>query len=101
MTKGYQVLTAADGLEGVAMFCKHLDQIDLVLLDLNMPKMSGHEVLRQLLALRPLLKVLIFSGYMLDSGQLAGAADIIGNPFQPDEVVERIQRILADTSVDA
>jgi len=101
LTKGYQVLTAADGLEGLKLFSQHPDQIDLVLLDLNMPKMSGHEVLRVLLVQKPLLKVLIFSGYTVDSGQLAGAADIIGKPFQPDEVVERIQRILADTSVDA
>lgn len=60
---GYEVMTAADGQEAVAVFTSHTGRIDLVILDLVMPNMGGEETFYKLKAIDPHLKVLISSGY--------------------------------------
>ena len=60
---GYQVLEAQDGLEALARFRETAAEIDLVLLDLTMPRMDGHETLRELQKLNPEVKVILCSGY--------------------------------------
>jgi CheY-like chemotaxis protein len=59
---GHQVDTAADGFEAVRRFEEGL-QVDLVILDMNMPGLNGSETLDRLLALRPGQAVLMASGY--------------------------------------
>ena len=56
------LFTAADGRKAVELFREHMDQIDLVLLDMEMPSMDGTATLRQLRALNPQIKVIILSG---------------------------------------
>ena len=60
---GFDVMTANDGLDGVEIFERQSDVIDLVLLDLTMPRMSGEEALRHLRRIKPDVRVLIVSGY--------------------------------------
>jgi len=60
---GYTVLTACDGYEGVEVFRRHRDGIQLVLLDMTMPVMSGAEAFRQIRALRPDACVIVSSGF--------------------------------------
>jgi PAS domain S-box-containing protein len=59
---GYEVLMAEDGEQALEMFAEHAGIISLVMLDLVMPVMSGEEVLPQLLAQKPGLKVVVTSG---------------------------------------
>ncbi|MEZ0217293.1 MAG: CHASE domain-containing protein [Rariglobus sp.] len=60
---GLKTLTAADGVEGLALFKQHQAAIALVLLDLTMPRMGGEEVLRHIRTLAPQLPVILTSGY--------------------------------------
>ncbi len=60
---GLKVLTANGGVEGMDVFRRKQSEISIVLLDLTMPDMSGEEVLRELQAIRPDVKVLLSSGY--------------------------------------
>ncbi|MDQ2987028.1 MAG: response regulator [Armatimonadota bacterium] len=60
---GFKVLTAANGVEGVKAFEKASDKISKVLLDLTMPVMNGHEVLKRLRAIRADVPIVIMSGY--------------------------------------
>jgi CheY-like chemotaxis protein len=53
---GYTVLLSIDGAEGLETFRREQDRIDLVMMDLSMPTMTGEELLPQLLALNPALK---------------------------------------------
>jgi len=58
-----RVLEAANGLTGIELFRQHINEIDLILLDLSMPGMSGEEVLQQLWQLKPDVAVTLLSGY--------------------------------------
>src|SRR5262249_14246511 len=60
---GYKLLLAQDGQEALDVFRQHPAQIDLVILDLTMPRLSGRDTLRQLLQLDPNVRVLFSSGY--------------------------------------
>ena len=61
--KGYSVLEAADGLTAVDLFRANQAAIDLVLLDLTLPEMSGQQVLRELRRIQPNLKVILTTAY--------------------------------------
>ncbi len=60
---GFSVLSAADGGSAVEIFCSRPDDIAVVVLDLNLPVLSGQEVYRQIRAIRPETKIMFTSGY--------------------------------------
>lgn len=60
---GNRVLLAEDGSAGLELYRKDQPHVDLVLLDLSMPHMSGQGVLRTLRNLNPQVKVILFTGY--------------------------------------
>jgi CheY-like chemotaxis protein len=82
---GYQVLSAKTGQEAIDIATGHSGQIDLALMDMDMPDMKGHEILPHLVSARPGLKVVICSGQLLDSGaeelMTRGAHDFLQKPF--------------------
>jgi len=61
--QGYWVIEAANGAGALSLFESHKDRVDLLLIDLAMPDMSGREVARRLRRSRPNLKVLHVTGY--------------------------------------
>ncbi|MBZ0287629.1 MAG: response regulator, partial [Anaerolineae bacterium] len=61
--KGYRLTVASDGREGLARANECLDPIDLLVTDVIMPDMSGAELARKLVELKPATKVLFVSGY--------------------------------------
>lgn len=81
----YQIETCSNGFEAVERYQQSKEPIDLVILDMIMPKMGGQEAFRQLKAFDPNVKVVIASGYGLDNEIQAiideGAIDFIQKPF--------------------
>jgi CheY-like chemotaxis protein len=65
-TKGYVVLDARNGAEGLALCESHAGQIDLLLSDVVMPKMGGRELAEGALKIRPDMKILFMSGHNED-----------------------------------
>lgn len=63
---GYQVMTASDGPEGIAMIKNQGDAIDLVLLDMIMPVMGGRETFNQMKRFKPDMKIAVSSGFSRD-----------------------------------
>jgi CheY-like chemotaxis protein len=63
---GYTVFSASSGREAIDLFQKKANAIDLVILDIVMPIMSGSEVYDRLKAIDPRIKVLLSSGYSID-----------------------------------
>ena len=94
-----RVLEACDGLDAVETFRRHQSEIDLVLLDLNMPRAGGEEALRLLRELEPDLPVLLSSGY--DGVELAQrlgderCTRFIAKPYLEGELRARIEGLLA------
>jgi len=60
---GFDVLRAADGLEGVEAFSKHQKEIVAVLLDITMPKLGGVDAMKRMREINPRIPVVLVSGY--------------------------------------
>ena len=71
--RGFEVLTAADGLEAIELFRVHGDELALALIDLTMPRMSGEEVVEKIRQLDGDIPILLMSGY--DAGETSGRFD--------------------------
>jgi DNA-binding NtrC family response regulator len=92
----FQVHTAADGKEALRSIQK--GKIDLVTLDLNMPGLSGIEVLRQIKENNPEIEVIIITAYSNAENKLEanryGAGGIICKPFNIPEVIDNLNKSL-------
>ena len=92
---GLTVLTAVDGREAVDLFTKHADEIAVVILDLSMPNMDGMTAFKELVRIRPGVKVILSSGYdELDSikrlsGQ--GLAGFIQKPYSLNNLLDALE----------
>ncbi len=97
---GAKVLMAADGRQGVRVFRKHADQVDLVLLDLTMPRMSSDAVFRALRKVRPDVPVLLASGYsQSDAAARFAGLDLAGfvrKPFQMSTLIAQVRAAMTD-----
>jgi DNA-binding NtrC family response regulator len=93
---GYEVATAENGETAWAIAADH--EVDLVLVDLKMPRVNGIDVLRKLKKIKPGLPVVIITAFAsVDSAVLAmkeGAVDYIVKPFNPDEISMIIERLI-------
>ncbi|MCF8127841.1 MAG: response regulator [Deltaproteobacteria bacterium] len=94
---GYTVIEATTGKEAVQ---KALDEpIDVALLDIKLPDMSGAQVYPLLMEARPELKVIVFSGYALDGPAQeildAGANGFVQKPFSVSGLSEKMKEVLA------
>jgi PAS domain S-box-containing protein len=95
---GYTVLVAAGGAEAIKLFQRHREQIELVILDMIMPDMSGGETFSRMRAIKPNAKILLSSGYSLDSRASAimkqGCNGFIQKPFNLKKISHKIREIL-------
>ena len=64
---GYSVLLAENGLDAVEIYEENPDQIDLVLLDMIMPKAGGHQTFYKIRAIDPEAKILLSSGFVSEA----------------------------------
>lgn len=82
---GYTAITAADGEEGVKLFGALAGRVDLVLLDLMMPVLSGREAFFRMREIRPAVRVLLSSGFRSDARVLelldAGVTGFVEKPY--------------------
>lgn len=95
---GYTVFGASNGKEGLEIFMREKDRIDVVILDLIMPEMSGRECLRAIMQAAPSTNVLIASGYdangHLDAALDEGAKLYIKKPYDTRELLDAIRKTL-------
>ncbi len=86
---GFQVISAADGKQGLAAFRQ--DHPEVVITDIQMPGMSGYEVLQQIMADRPETLVIVVTAYSSVAKAVdamkQGAHDYLAKPFSRDELV--------------
>jgi len=95
---GYTVIRADSGNEAIEIFRKKRNQIDLVILDMIMPGLSGREVFDRLKEIQPAVKVLLSSGYSVN-GQAKvilehGSQGFIQKPLHLAELSRKLREIL-------
>jgi len=99
---GYRVLAAGTGKEAVDSVKAFDGEIDLALLDIKLPDMSGSQVYPLIMEERPGLKVVVCSGYALDGPAQeilnAGAVDFIQKPFSIETIKEKLEKVLGVTA---
>lgn len=92
---GYRVVFCNDGQEAVEYYAVHHDEIDFVLLDIIMPRLSGHNCLIKLQQINPEVKVLVSSGYSINSEAKEmlqqGALGFIQKPFDMKRLAKAIR----------
>jgi nitrogen-specific signal transduction histidine kinase/ActR/RegA family two-component response regulator len=97
-SRGYRVLEATRGEEAIRLCRRYAHEIDLCVVDVVMPEMSGPDLVRQLGALEPHLRVLYISGYadeaIVHHGILRTGAAFLQKPFSPDALVRKVRELL-------
>ena len=96
---GYRVLEAESGVKALSVWQEHGSQIDLLLTDMIMPDgITGRELAKQLLALKPGLKVIYTSGYSMDSEETAfrvrEASTFLQKPYQSQKLAQAVRNSL-------
>jgi two-component system cell cycle sensor histidine kinase/response regulator CckA len=96
---GYRVYAAGSGQEAVAVYMDKRNEIDLVILDMIIPGMSGGETFDRLREINPEIRVLLSSGYSLDGEAQAimdrGCNGFIQKPFQLSNFSNKVKEILS------
>ncbi|NTW58139.1 MAG: PAS domain S-box protein [Nitrospirae bacterium] len=99
---GYAVIEAVDGEDAVQKFLENKEGIQLVILDVVMPKKNGKETRDLIAALKPDVKVLYISGYnaevLLNKGIDADTANFILKPVSPMDLLRSVRRIIDSDS---
>lgn len=96
----YRVLTAADGIDAIAIYVQHRAEISVVMVDMLMPAMDGMTAIRTLQKLNPEVKVIATSGLAANDRSLASVSDRVGaflvKPYTAQELLGTIRRLLDD-----
>lgn len=93
----YHIILAEDGQDAVEKFAENKDKIDLVLMDIIMPRMNGRNAAERIRQIRPETKILFTSGYTADIIQGRGEleeGELIMKPAKPVELLRRIRELL-------
>lgn len=93
---GYSVLLAADGVQALEIYRARPGAIQLVVLDLTMPRLGGEETLRELRQLDPAARVILSSGYAADEARnrFNGAAGFLQKPYRPSDLLASVRSVL-------
>ena len=102
---GYCVLLAENGLDAVEIYRSNPSEIDLVLLDMIMPKCGGHKAFYQLKEIDPNVKVLLSSGFVseheVEDLLAQGACGFLPKPHRLPVLIKEIRRILDEAKASA
>ena len=98
---GFEVLLAEDGAQAVDLYRREGQRIDVVILDLGMPKLSGEESLHQITAINPDVRVLLSSGSLDRDPSVCDRPQVCGFIAKPYRLTDLIDHIRAALGTDA
>lgn len=99
---GFKVLDADNGPKALQIAANHDGTIDMLITDIEMPKMRGPELARAFRLLRPRAKVLFVSGYQDSTeDELGDEAIFLPKPFTLKKLIETVDSALAHRAVSA
>ena len=95
---GYSVLKAYSGYEGLKLFKENKSKIDLIISDLEMPKMNGKEVMDKLREIDPQIKVMLSSGTLTNADEKnvmnKGFNGFLKKPYNINTLCEKMAQII-------
>ena len=95
---GYTVIDAVDGEDAVVRFKGNIDKIELVVLDVIMPKKDGKAAYEEIKKIRPEIKAIFLSGYTTDiidrKGVLEQGINLIQKPVSPNDLLRKVREVL-------
>jgi two-component system, cell cycle sensor histidine kinase and response regulator CckA len=85
----YRVLTASNGIDAIAQYAQHQDEISVVLMDMMMPEMGGEGAIQTLRLMNPQVKIIASSGIGLNQGlaKAAGAQAFLSKPYSMQDLL--------------
>ncbi len=96
--EGYVVVQAEDGREGLEYLQSHANSVDLIIADLNLPRMGGIDLIGRARSLNPTVKIIGTSGLSSDQVQemvlKAGANAFLAKPFQANDAIQTVRRVI-------
>jgi PAS domain S-box-containing protein len=96
-TYGYRTIEAADGEQALREFKKHKDEIELVILDVVMPKKNGKEVFEEIRRMQPGIRVLFVSGYtgdvIIDKGIQDEKVNFLAKPLSASTLLKKVHEV--------
>jgi two-component system cell cycle sensor histidine kinase/response regulator CckA len=96
--QGYEVFTAADGEEAIEVYRSHKKEIDVVLLDIGLPKISGVIVFRKMKEDNPDVRIVIASGYLEPQVKAemlrAGVKHFFLKPYMFQDIIDTFQTLI-------
>jgi two-component system cell cycle sensor histidine kinase/response regulator CckA len=99
--KGYNVVAANNGSEALQVAHRYKGSIHLLLTDMVMPQIGGHELAQQIKGMRPRIKILFTSGYpeqaALNEEAAEPSAVILQKPYPLNALASRIRQMLDTT----
>jgi len=102
--KGYRVIEAVDGEDGVEKFRRHQDEIALVILDVIMPKKNGGDAFYEIRAMRGDVRAIFISGYtgdIIDRQRISeGGANFLMKPILPEKLLNLAREVLDRPQAD-
>ncbi|WP_086682228.1 PAS domain S-box protein [Nostoc sp. T09] len=99
----YKALTASNGIEAIALYSHHQNEISLVLLDMMMPSMDGLTTIRVLQQMNPQVKIIVMSGVNATSqlAEVHGINTFLSKPYTINELLQALERAQAGHSSGA
>jgi CheY-like chemotaxis protein len=96
--KGYRVIEAVDGKDGVDKFAAHRDEISLLVTDVMMPNMNGRETYEEIARIKNDVKVIFTSGYHSELTHVLKEEGFhyLQKPFSPQDLLQKIIEVLAE-----
>ena len=89
---GYRVLTAADGIEAIAVFAQHRDDVQVLLIDIMMPYLDGLSTIQAIRKMKPGVRVIVSSGLKTDVGDAdePGGPLMLPKPYTTDQLLRAL-----------
>jgi two-component system, cell cycle sensor histidine kinase and response regulator CckA len=95
---GYNVITASDGLEAFEIYVNHKGKIDIVILDMIMPKMDGRQCFNELFRIDPTVKVIVASGLSMQSQLQESFSGLIkgfvSKPYKASQLLKTLRNAI-------
>jgi len=96
--KGYQLFEAENAADAMTLFLEHQDVINLLLLDIRMPRKNGLDLYEEINRIRPDIPVIFMGGdverHQQDSRISGKNAKFLSKPFSPQTLVNKIHEVL-------